>query len=130
MVPQEETMHCVRIFYPNEPGSSFNWRHYYDVHLPLGLGLLARHTGVKPVRVEVDRDISADGKGSAGRYHCICSVYFADRAGAEAMLGLFSIEEARRQLAEDWPKYTATDPEILVTEIVDADPLSGRTAAA
>ena len=42
------------------------------------------------------------------------------------MTGLFAIEDARKQLAEDWPKYTETDPELLVGEIVTADPATGR----
>ena len=27
-------MYSVRIVYPNKPGSTFDWQHYYDVHLP------------------------------------------------------------------------------------------------
>ena len=43
----------------------------------------------------------------------------------DAMTSLFAVEEARRQLAEDWPKYTQTDPELMVSEIVTADPATG-----
>ena len=119
-------MYCVRIVYPKKPGSSFNWDHYYADHLPLGLGLLAKHTGVKPVKIEIDQQITADGKDDNVPYHCICSAYFADQAGVDAMLGVFGVEEARQLLAEDWLKYTEADPELMVSEIVAVDPVTGR----
>ena len=121
-------MYCVRIAYPAQPGSSFNWDHYFAVHLPLGLGLLRKHRGVTALKVEVDRNIN-DGKNGAAPYHCICSLYFADQQGADALVGLFDIEEARRLLSDDWPKYTATDPFIMVSEIIEAGPASGRPMA-
>ncbi len=119
-------MHCIRIVYPKKPGSSFNWEHYYDVHLPLGLSLLAKHCGIAPERVEVDQGITADGVDDNVPYHCICSLYFTSREHVAAMVGLFGIEEARQQLADDWPKYTEMDPELLVTEVVEAEPGTGR----
>lgn len=119
-------MHCVRILYPKKPGSSFDWDHYYAVHLPLGLGLLAEHCGITPARVEVDQQMSSDGKGGPSPYHCICSVYFTDKQQADAMVALFGIEEARRLLSEDWPKYTELAPELLVCEVIEADPASGK----
>ena len=42
------------------------------------------------------------------------------------MVNLFAVEEAATLLAEDWPKYTVTNPELLVTEVVTADPLTGH----
>ena len=119
-------MYCVRIYYPNKPGSSFNWKHYLDVHLPLGLGLLSKYVGVTPIKVEIDQNISTDGKGGDAAYHCICSEYFADQKSAEAMLGFFEIEEPRRLLSEDWLNYTETDPEITISEVIEMDTTTGR----
>ncbi len=119
-------MYSVRIVYPNKPGSTFDWQHYYDVHLPLGVGLLREYCGISPQKIEVDQHISSDGKDGDAPYHCICTLYFNSQEEVDAMTGLFGIEEARRQLAEDWPKYTETDPELMVGEIVTADPLTGK----
>ena len=119
-------MYCVRIVYPNKPGSKFDWQHYYDVHLPLGVGLLREYCGISPLKVEVDQHISADGKDANAPYHCICSLYFNSKEEVDAMMGLFAIEDARRQLAEDWPKYTETDPALMVSETVMADPNTGK----
>ena len=119
-------MYSVRIVYPNKPGSTFDWQHYYDVHLPLGVGLLQEYCGISPQKIEVDQHITPDGKDGDAPYHCICTLYFNSWEEVDAMTGLFGIEEARRQLAEDWPKYTETDPELMVGEIVTADPLTGK----
>ena len=119
-------MHCIRIVYPKKPGSTFNWRHYYAVHLPLGLSLLAKHCNVTPARVEVDESITRDGKNEQVPYHCICSLYFKDRSEVDAMIGLFGLEEARRALAEDWPKYTEADPELMVSVVREADVKTGQ----
>ena len=119
-------MYSVRIVYPNKPGSTFDWQHYYDVHLPLGIRLLREYRGISPLKIEVDQHISSDGKDGNAPYHCICTTYFNSMEEVDAMTSLFAVEEVRRQLAEDWPKYTQTDPELMVSEIVTADPATGR----
>ena len=119
-------MYSVRIVYPNKAGSTFDWQHYYDVHLPLGIRLLREYRGISPLRIEVDQHITSDGKDGNAPYHCICTTYFNSREEVDAMTSLFAVEEVRRQLAEDWPKYTQTDPELMVSEIVIADPATGR----
>ena len=119
-------MYSVRIVYPNKAGSTFDWQHYYDVHLPLGIRLLREYRGISPLRIEVDQHITSDGKDGNAPYHCICTTYFNSREEVDAMTSLFAVEEVRRQLAEDWPKYTQTDPELMVSEIVTADPATGR----
>ena len=119
-------MYSVRIVYPNKAGSTFDWQHYYDVHLPLGIRLLREYRGISPLKIEVDQQITSDGKDGNAPYHCICTLYFNNREEVDATTSLFAVEEARRQLAEDWPKYTQTDPELMVSEIVTADPATGR----
>ena len=119
-------MYSVRIVYPNKAGSSFDWQHYYDVHLPLGISLLQAHCGISPLKIEVDQGITADGQDGNAPYHCICTLYFDKKEEVDAMTGLFGIEDAYRQLSEDWPKYTETNPELMVSEIIEADPATGR----
>ncbi len=123
-------MYCVRILYPNKPGSTFDWKHYYATHLPLGLSLLAKHKALRPLRVQVDENKAAPGGAVTGPHHCICSLFFAQRREAETMLSLFAIEDARRQLTEDWPKYTQANPEIEICEVIEADVVTGQPRAA
>lgn len=122
-------MHCVRILYPKGNGRPFDWEHYYNVHLPLGLGLLRTHTGAVPDRVEVEANGHAPD-GGAGPYQCVCSLYFADQRGVEALVGLFGIESAARQLEQDWPNYTDVRPALLIAETVDVDPLTVKRVGA
>ena len=60
-------MYSVRIVYPNKPGSTFDWQHYYDVHLPLGIRLLREYRGIQPLKIEVDQQITSDGKDAMRR---------------------------------------------------------------
>ena len=69
-------MYSVRIVYPNKAGSTFDWQHYYDVHLPLGIRLLREYRGISPVKIEVDQHITSDGKDGNAPYHCICTTLF------------------------------------------------------
>ena len=118
-------MYCVRIMYPNLPGSKFNYEHYFAVHLPLGLGLLKKHFGVAPVRVEADtKPYSAPGVPHP--YHMINSLYFKTKDEADAFVRLFGVEEAARLLKEDWPKYTSADPAIQLAEVLDCNPATGQ----
>jgi uncharacterized protein (TIGR02118 family) len=122
-------MHCVRIVYPTGAGRSFDWRHYFDVHLPLGLGLLRRHAGVTPERVEVERELRRPD-GSCGPYQCVCSLYFREQRGVDALIGLFQIESVARELEADWPNYTDVRPELLIGETQDVDPVTVKRIAA
>ena len=116
-------MYSVRIVYPNKPGSTFDWQHYYDVHLPLGIRLLREYRGISPLKIEVDQHITSDG-----RRQCAVSLYlhpvFQQQGGSGCHDKPFAVEEARRQLADDWPKYTQTDPEPWSAKLT-ADPATG-----
>jgi hypothetical protein len=49
-----------------------------------------------------------------------------DDTKADAFARLFAIEEAARLLKEDWPKYTEMDPEVIISEVVEVDPVSAQ----
>jgi uncharacterized protein (TIGR02118 family) len=118
-------MYRVDIMYPNTPGSSFNYQHWSEVHLPMGLRLLKHHCGVSPIRVEACRDPYGP-PGVAVPYHLTNSLYFKTRDDADAFFGVFAIEEAARELKADWPKYTQSDPEVMIAEVIECDPITGR----
>lgn len=115
-------MHCVKVLYPNTPGSSFNLEHYLKVHVPLGLGLLKKHCGVVPVRIEAAGNPRSLVEGTRPPYHMIFSAYFNSREEAESFKKLFGVEEAVRLQKGDWPNFSQSDPEIIITEIVEIDP--------
>ena len=89
-------MHCVKVLYPNTPGSRFNLDHYLKVHVPLGLSLLQLHCGVVPIRIEAAANPYSLVEGARPPYHMIFSAYFTTKAEAESFKQLFGVEEAVR----------------------------------
>jgi uncharacterized protein (TIGR02118 family) len=118
------TMYCVKVLYPNKAGSSFNLKHYLDVHVPLGLGLLKKHCRTSARKIEVDVNPYGLTPQAHVPYHAIFSAYFDRKSDAAAFQQLFSIDEVVRELMADWPNYTEADPEIMISEVVEVDPFS------
>ena len=120
-------MYMVAFCYPNKSGGSFNFQHFVDVHLPLGLHQTFKHLGLKPVKLVVYSPTWNVGNPAALLpYIAISSVFFDTRAEAEKFSGLFAVEEAARLLSADFPNYTPGPPDVMmakVTEFTDADAL-------
>jgi uncharacterized protein (TIGR02118 family) len=113
-------MYGVNIMYPRKPGSDFDFDHYFNVHLPMGLGLFKRHLGILPKDVLVQKyTYGGDGKAESAGYHAICTLLFDTKAEADQFIGLFQVEEAASLLKADWPKYTEADPIVVLGEIVE-----------
>jgi hypothetical protein len=119
-------MYCVKVLYPNSLGSTFNLKHYLQVHVPLGLGLLKKHCNVVPIRIEAAANPYTLIEGTRPPYHMIFSAYFTNKAEADSFKKLFRVEEAVRLQKEDWPNFSQADPEILITEIIEVDPATQR----
>lgn len=119
-------MYCVRISYPRTSGSTFNFNHYYNVHSPLGLEMVMKYGKIPPVKILVDDLDAGNSRGNAAGYHCVCSIYFEEKEGAEAMLGMFEHEEAQRRLSKDIPNYSETEPEIAIIKVTELDPVTGK----
>ncbi len=119
-------MYCIKVMYPKKPGSSFrfNLKHYFEVHVPLGLSLFRQHMGFSPVKTESDTNCASLDGGPA-RYHVIASLYFRTRQEADGFTRLFGIPEVAARLKADWPNFTELDPEVICSEVVDLDPTSG-----
>jgi len=121
-------MYCVKILYPRRPGSPFrfNLKHYFEVHIPLGLRLLRQHIDCSPARVECDVNCAPMDGSAQARYHLIASLYFANRDDAEGFKRLFAIPAAADQLKADWPNFTELAPEVSGAELMRFDPISGK----
>lgn len=113
-------MHMVAFMYPNAPGATFNFEHFIQVHLPLGVGLTDKHLHIRPRKIVVySPTAGGDGTSASAAYITISSVFFDTQAEAETFAGLFEVEEAARRLSEDFPNYTPAPPEVLVAEVVE-----------
>lgn len=111
-------MYMLAFMYPHEPGTTFNYDHFIDVHLPLGIGLTEKYLGIKPTHMVVhDGTTGADGTADSARYGAISCCYFDSRDAVDKFATLFSFEEAARRLSEDFANYTPHPPEIIVSRV-------------
>ncbi len=93
--------------YLKSASTRFDFTYYLTHHVPLAKRLLA------PVRLEVDRGVSGEERGSEPRCVCVAHLYFATLDDYYAAL-----ETHGDELGRDVPNYTDAELEILVTEIV------------
>lgn len=116
-------MYCINVMYPNLPGSTFDWKHYAAVHMPMGIGLLHEHFGILPDRILVCRDTyGPDRTIKSAAYHCIAQVFFEKKRDADRFIDLFNMELPLKLLKTDWPKYTAADPVAVLGLVEEWDP--------
>ena len=123
-------MYMVAFCYPNKAGGKFDFEHFVNVHLPLGLAQTLKHLGLKPKKLVVYSPTWNVGNPQALLpYIAVSSVFFETRAEAEKFSTLFSFEEAARLLSADFPNYTPGPPDVMmaqVTEFTDADALIAK----
>ena len=93
--------------YLSTPEAHFDFDYYVGRHVPLARRLL------EPVRVEVDRCVSAEERGSAPRALCVAHLHF------ETLEDYYrGLDAHGDELARDVPNYTNAELEILVSEIL------------
>lgn len=117
-------MHMVAFMYPNAPGAVFDFDHFLNVHLPLGLGLTQKHLKLTPKKIVVYSPTSGAG-GAMVRYIAISSVFFETQQEAEAFSRLFEVEEAARRLSADFPNYTPGAPDVMMAAVVELTDMEG-----
>lgn len=118
-------MYVVHVMYPNPENSTqeFDFEHYFKAHMPMGVGLMEREYGVKPIRIEVTSNTyGADRTHDSADYNCFGSVYFATKEEVDRFIDLFELERPRSILEADWPKYTPANPIALIGEVTIMDP--------
>jgi uncharacterized protein (TIGR02118 family) len=93
--------------YLNTPSTHFDFSYYVEQHIPRARGLL------NPLRVEVDRCLSGEERGSLPRYICVVYLYFASLEDYLSALSAHGDE-----LGRDVPNYTNAELEVLVSEVI------------
>jgi uncharacterized protein (TIGR02118 family) len=97
--------------YRNSEGSRFDFDYYVKTHLQLARERLADF-GMG--RIEVERGIEAmDGERAA--YICVAHADFSDMADLKR-----GFEEHGEELLADVPNYTDIEPEVQISEVVEA----------
>jgi hypothetical protein len=109
-------MHVLTFMYPTAPGGTFDFEHYFKTHLPLGAGLAQKFLQINVSKMIVQSVRGPEQGGLDAPYYVLCHVPFETREEADRLATLFSYEEARRRLSEDWPKYTPVSPLAVLSE--------------
>jgi uncharacterized protein (TIGR02118 family) len=98
------------ISYRTATGTRFDFEYYLGKHVPFTKGLLAQ-SGL--VRMEVDRGVSGEERGTAPLYACTAHLYFPS---ADHFYGAMAAHGDA--LGEDMPNYTDMELDVQVSEIV------------
>ena len=119
-------MYVVAFMYPSKTDTSFDYDHFVNVHLPLGIGLTKKHLDIVPEKIIVYSPIrGGDGEINSAPYCAISSVFFSEQADAKTFCTLFEYEEAARRLSEDFANYTPAAPEVIMTEVHELTNMDG-----
>lgn len=115
-------MHAVSIRYPRAPGESFDFRHWAEVHMPMGLATLEKIAGVSPVRVMVQHETAGlDGDPDSADSYITVWLLFADRSGLDGFLKVHRDARNEADLRDDIPKYAPRPPSITLGQLTVFD---------
>jgi len=98
----------VSVFYPNNPGSTFDMNYYLAKHIPL----VQQRLGQALKGVTVDQGLSGGQPGSEAAYRAI-GVLLLD--SVEAFERAFASHAA--EIMADIPRYTNTTPTLQISEV-------------
>jgi len=118
-------MHALTFMYPTAPGETFNFEHYYKTHLPLGVGLARKHLEILNKKMVIQTVRGPENGGLEAPYYVLCHVLLETREEADRLASLFQIDEPRRRLSEDWPKYTPVPPVAMLSEWTVLEDMEG-----
>jgi hypothetical protein len=111
-------MYIVAFMYPSAGDQAFNYDHFINVHLPMGVGLTEKYLNIKPEKIVVFTPITGgDGELSSSPYCAISSCYFNSEEHAKTFATLFTFEEAARRLSADFANYTLSAPDVIISKV-------------
>lgn len=119
-------MYIVAFMYPSAGEQPFDYDHFVNVHLPMGVGLTEKYLNIKPEKIVVFTPITGgDGELSSSPYCAISSCYFASEEDAKKFATLFTFEEAARRLSADFANYTPGAPEVIISRVHELSDMDG-----
>lgn len=100
----------VSVMYPNTEGATFDMDYYKDTHMKL----VRDGLGAKLVKSEIDKPVGAGAPGQKPAFIGIGHLFFESTADFQSGMGA-----AGAQLMADIPNFTNTQPQLLVSEVVE-----------
>ena len=122
MAEQANRLYAVSIRYPRKAGEDFDFRHWADVHMPLGIATFEKANGIIPTRVMVQHEtFGMDGKPESADAYVTVWLLFDTRAGLDGFMKLHNDERASAELTEDFGNYAPLPPRIVLGEVTVFD---------
>ena len=122
-------MYAVSIRYPRKPGETFNFRHWAEVHMPLGIATIERVNGIAPAEVMVQHEtFGMDGRPATADSYITVWLVFDTRAGLEGFQRLHNDAKKSASLDRDFGNYTPLPPSIMLGELTVFDDMDAVLA--
>jgi hypothetical protein len=111
-------MYAVSIRYPRKDGETFDFDHWANVHMPLGVATFRRTNGIAPRKVMVQHaTFGMDGQPASADAYATIWLLFDTRAGLDGFMRLHNDPVASANLAEDFGNYAPLPPRIVMGEV-------------
>jgi hypothetical protein len=121
--------YAVSIRYPRKPGEEFDFRHWADVHMPLGIATFEKANGILPKRVMVQHEtFGMDGNPESADAYATVWLVFDTRAGLEGFMKLHNDKAASAQLTADFGNYAPAPPRIILGAVTVFDEMDAVLA--
>jgi hypothetical protein len=118
MVEGTEQLYAVSIRYPRKEGEDFNFAHWADVHMPLGIATFTRVNGTTPKQVMVQHEtFGMDGKPASADAYATVWLLFDTAAGLEGFMKLHNDPVASAGLSKDFGNYAPLPPRIVLGDV-------------
>lgn len=112
-------MYAVSIRYPRNAGEEFDFDHWADVHMPLGIATFNKVNGIHPKQVMVQHEtFGMDGKPESTDAYATVWLLFDTRAGLDGFMNLHNDPIASAGLSRDFRNYAPLPPHIALGEVM------------
>lgn len=111
-------MYAVSIRYPRRPDETFDFRHWAEIHMPLGIATFQQANGMRPERVLVQHEtFGMDGSPESADSYATVWLVFGTQAGLDGFMRLHNDAVASAELSEDFDNYAPSPPSIVLGEL-------------
>jgi hypothetical protein len=111
-------MYAVSIRYPRKSGAEFDFNHWAQVHMPLGIATFERVNGITPVKVMVQHEtFGMDGTPATADSYITVWLVFDTRDGLDGFRRLHNDTVKSAALDRDFGNYTPQPPSIMLGEV-------------
>lgn len=115
-------MYVVSIRYPRKAGEEFNFEHWAEVHMPLGIATFKQTNGIYPSKVMVQHEtFGMDGQTESSDSYVTVWLIFDTAAGLDGFRKLHNDNIASAELSEDFDNYTPLPPQITLGRLQTFD---------